>query len=194
MLHRALGTYVERVHRYIVFTEFGRQKFIDGGLPPELIRIKPNFVESPPIRTPVERHDFLFVGRLSAEKGIGILANAMSQVPGLCCEVIGTGPEQEMLARIPGVLMSGWQKGDIVFKRMHTARALVMPSIWYEGFPRTLVEAYAAGLPVIASRLGAMAVLIRDGIPGNGQFCLHSSVDISNRPVNEFFAYTGLPL
>jgi glycosyltransferase involved in cell wall biosynthesis len=166
MLHRALGTYLQRVHRYIVFTEFGRQKFIDGGLPPELIRVKPNFVESPPINTPVGRHDFLFVGRVSTEKGVAVLADAMPYVPELRCEVIGVGPEQQILANIPGMLMSGWQKGEVVLKRMHAARALVMPSICYEGFPRTLVEAFAAGLPVIASRLGAMAALIRDGETG----------------------------
>ena len=97
---------------------------------------------------------------------MSVLANAMSCVPRLRCEVIGAGPEQQLLANIPGVLMSGWEKGDIVFSRMHAARWLVMPSIWYEGFPRTLVEAFAAGLPVIASRLGAMAALIRDGETG----------------------------
>ena len=166
MLHRALGTYQERVGCYIALTEFGRQKFIEGGLPPELIRVKPNFVESPLIRTHVKRQGFLFVGRLSTEKGVGILANAMSCMPGLRCEVIGAGPGEEMLADIPGVLMSGWQKGDRVFERMQAARALVMPSICYEGFPRTLVEAFAAGLPVIASRLGAMAALIKDGHTG----------------------------
>ncbi len=166
MLHRILGTYRERVRRYITFTEFGRQKFIESGLPPELIRVKPNFVESPPIRTFVKRLGFLFVGRLSVEKGVDVLANAISHAPGLGCEVIGAGSEHEILARIPGVIMSGWQNGNIVLERMQAARALVMPSIWYEGFPRTLVEAFAAGLPVIASRLGAMAVLVKDGYTG----------------------------
>jgi glycosyltransferase involved in cell wall biosynthesis len=166
MLHRALGTYRERVRRYIALTEFGRQKFIEGGLPPGLIRVKPNFVESPPIRTVFKRKGFLFVGRLSREKGINVLANAMSGLSGLPCDVIGTGPDQKLLSNIPGLLMSGWQNTDVVFERMQHARALIMPSIWYEGFPRTLVEAFAAGLPVIASRLGAMAALIKDGHTG----------------------------
>ena len=166
ILHRALGTYQGRVGRYIALTEFGRQKFIEGGLPPEFIRVKPNFVEAPLISSHVKRQDFLFVGRLSTEKGVGVLANAMSCMPGLRCEVIGVGPGEEILAGIPGVLMSGWQEGNIIFERMQAARALVMPSICYEGFPRTLVEAFAAGLPVIASRLGAMAALIKDGHTG----------------------------
>jgi glycosyltransferase involved in cell wall biosynthesis len=49
---------------------------------------------------------------------------------------------------------------------MARAVALVMPSIWYENFPRTLVEAFAAGLPVIASRLGALERIVDDGVTG----------------------------
>jgi glycosyltransferase involved in cell wall biosynthesis len=49
---------------------------------------------------------------------------------------------------------------------MKSRLALVMPSLWFENFPRTLVEAFSCGLPVIASRLGAMAALIRDGETG----------------------------
>lgn len=165
-LHRSLGTYQKQIDRYIALTEFGRQKFIDGGLPAERIRVKPNFVEQPIARTTGKRDGFLYVGRLSAEKGVDILAGAMASEPGLRCEVIGAGPEQESLAKLPGVDLRGWQQGDIILDRMQLARALVMPSVWYEGFPRTLVEAFAAGLPVIASRLGAMATSIDDGRTG----------------------------
>ena len=165
-LHRALGSYQKKVSRYIALTEFGRQKFIEGGLPAERISVKPNFVDPPPMRPPGRREGFLFVGRLSAEKGVNVLADAMRLEPELCCEVIGVGPEQEKLAQLPRVIMSGWQQGDFVLARMQAARALVMPSVWYEGFPRTIVEAFAAGLPVIASRLGSMAASIDDGRTG----------------------------
>jgi glycosyltransferase involved in cell wall biosynthesis len=53
-----------------------------------------------------------------------------------------------------------------VYAQMARRRALVLPSIWYENFPRTLVEAFGNGLPVIASRLGAMATLVEDGVTG----------------------------
>jgi glycosyltransferase involved in cell wall biosynthesis len=49
---------------------------------------------------------------------------------------------------------------------MSHSMALILPSIWYENFPRTLVEAFACGLPVIASRIGALAELVEDGITG----------------------------
>lgn len=165
-LHRGLGTYRKQISRYIALTEFGRQKFIDGGLPAERIRVKPNFVESPPVQATAKRDGFLFVGRLSAEKGVDVLAEAMASEPELRCEVIGVGPEQDSLALLPGVDLGGWQQGDFILTRMQAARALVMPSICYEGFPRTLAEAFAAGLPVIASRLGAMATSIEDGRTG----------------------------
>jgi glycosyltransferase involved in cell wall biosynthesis len=165
-LHRGLGTYRKQISRYIALTEFGRQKFIDGGLPAERIRVKPNFVEPPPLHAARKREGFLFVGRLSAEKGVKILASAMTSDPVLRCEVIGAGPEQESLAQLPGVDLRGWQQGDFILARMQAARALVMPSVWYEGFPRTIVEAFATGLPVIASRLGAMATSIDDGRTG----------------------------
>lgn len=165
-LHRSLGTYQKQIGRYIALTEFGRQKFIDGGLPAERIRVKPNFVEPPTVQATGMREGFLFVGRLSAEKGVDVLAGAMASEPGLRCEVIGAGPEQESLAQLPSVDLRGWRQGDFILARMLAARALVMPSVWYEGFPRTIVEAFAAGLPVIASRLGAMATSIDDGRTG----------------------------
>jgi len=161
-LHRGLGTYRKQISRYIALTEFGRQKFIDGGLPAERIRVKPNFVESPSPQTSGHREGFLFVGRLSAEKGIDILAGALASELGLLCEVIGAGPLQDSLSSLPNVSLIGWQQADFIQARMQAARALVMPSVWYEGFPRTIVEAFAAGLPVIASRLGAMATSIDD--------------------------------
>ncbi len=165
-LHGALGSFQKKVTRYIALTEFGRQKFIEGGLPAERIRVKPNFVEPPPMRPAVKREGFLFVGRLSAEKGIDILADALRREPALRCEVIGVGPEQERISQAPTVVMNGWQSGDFVLARMQAARALVMPSVCYEGFPRTIAEAFAAGLPVIASRLGSMAASIDDGRTG----------------------------
>lgn len=164
-LHRALGSYERKVTRYIALNDFCRDVFVRGGLPAERIRVKPNFVPDPG-RTALTRTGLLFVGRLSQEKGIRVLADALKLDGGMSCEVIGTGPEEERLRGLPGVTLSGWQQVGYILTKMRSAQALVMPSIWYENFPRTLVEAFACGLPVIASRLGAMASLIRDGETG----------------------------
>jgi len=166
-LHRLLGTYRDKVTRYIALNEFCRRKFIEGGLPPQRILVKANFVDVPYRREEgEERRGGLFVGRLSPEKGVAVLADALSQIPGGAVDVIGTGPEQARLERQPGLCLLGWLEPRAIYAHMRRAAYLVMPSIWYENFPRTLVEAFACGLPVIASRLGAMAELIEDGRTG----------------------------
>lgn len=164
-LHRALGTYAHKVSCYIALNDFCREVFVRGGLPADRLRVKPNFVPDPGVDLK-ERSGMLFVGRLSHEKGVSVLVDALCARPNLICEVIGTGPEEGRLTDVPGVILSGWRQADYILEHMRGARALVMPSLWYENFPRTLVEAFACGLPVIASRLGAMAALVRDGETG----------------------------
>jgi glycosyltransferase involved in cell wall biosynthesis len=164
--HRAMGTYAQKVTRYIALNEFCRRKFVEGGLPQERIAVKGNFVDFPPPPAGGKREGFLFVGRVAPEKGIAALADALRQTPDATLSVIGTGPEQEAFLGLNNAQLRGLQNADAVRQAMYDAACLVMPSIWYENFPRTLVEAFACGLPVIASRLGAMAELVRDGRTG----------------------------
>lgn len=167
-LHRLLGTYRDKITRYIALNQFCSSKFIEAGLPGSRIRIKPNFIDLPQsarIETDARRHG-LYVGRLSKEKGLATLAAAAALYPTASIKVVGTGPESALLAGQTTFQLAGWQKPEEIYADMHAASYLVMPSIWYENFPRTLVEAFACGLPVIASRLGAMAELIEDGVTG----------------------------
>jgi glycosyltransferase involved in cell wall biosynthesis len=164
-LHRGLGTYRSKVARYIALNEFCRGKFIQGGLPADRVVVKPNFVDfDAPALAP--RAGLLFVGRLSVEKGVATLAKAMAQLSDATLRVAGEGPEAGLLDGVPGVTRLGSQPGEAVRGEMSRAMALVVPSIWYENFPRTIVEAFASGLPVIASRIGALADIVRDGETG----------------------------
>ena len=165
-LHRSLRTFERKVTRYIALNEFCRAKFIQAGLPAQRIVVKPNFVDLPQRPQTRARDGLLFVGRLSAEKGVEVLRDAWRGCDEMRLRVAGVGPAAHVLERQPGVHMLGPQTPEQVQAEMGSASALVLPSIWYENFPRTLVEAFAAGLPVIASRIGALAELVEDGRTG----------------------------
>jgi glycosyltransferase involved in cell wall biosynthesis len=165
VLHRGLGTYRNRVTRYIALNEFCRNKFIEGGLPEDRIVVKPNFVDFP--RLPATcRQGLLFVGRLSVEKGIAILARAAALMPAAQLRIAGEGPDEALLEGLSEVRRLGSLRSESVRQEMNNAIALIMPSIWYENFPRTIVEAFACSSPVIASRIGALADLVKDGETG----------------------------
>ena len=164
-IHRGLGTYRNKVARYIALNAFCRGKFIEGGLSAERVVVKPNFVDfaSP---QPVPRAGLLFVGRLSAEKGLATLAGALALLPAVLLRVAGNGPESSLLDGVAGVTRLGSLPGETVRQEMSRATALVVPSICYETFGLVVIEAFACGTPVIVSRIGALAELVRDGETG----------------------------
>jgi glycosyltransferase involved in cell wall biosynthesis len=164
-LHRWLGSYRDKVTRYIALSEFCRDKFIAGGLPAGRIAVKPNFVDWP---APLSRlrQGFLFVGRLAPEKGVALLVDAWKRQPGGSLRVVGSGPLSGLLDQVTGLSAMGALSAEEVRLQMEQSLALILPSIWYENFPLTLVEAFASGLPVIASRLGSLAELLQDQVTG----------------------------
>jgi glycosyltransferase involved in cell wall biosynthesis len=164
-VHGMLGTWQRRVSAFIALTEFARSKFIEGGLPEEKIFVKPNFLQDDPGCGSGDGGFVLFVGRLTEEKGIETLLRAWSfssELPPL--EIIGDGPlAADVAAAVsenPNIRWRGWLERERVFERMKAASAIVLPSTWYEAFPMTVVEAFAMGLPMIASKLGSLASLI----------------------------------
>ncbi len=165
--HRAIGTWKNKVTRYIALNEFCRNKFIQGGLPADRMVVKPNFSDfERPEKT--ARKDFLFIGRLSAEKGLSVLSCAASLLGGLpvSVRVAGEGPDAHLIPHGNGIQLLGALNMGGVRQEMVQASALVIPSICNESFPRTLVEAFGSALPVIASRIGALAELVTDGVTG----------------------------
>jgi glycosyltransferase involved in cell wall biosynthesis len=178
-VHRARRTWDRDVDAFIALTPFGRDRFIAGGLPPDRLFVKSNFLADPgelSLGGPTgsersARGPFLFVGRLTEEKGVRALLAAWRLVGSeLALRIVGDGPlsgEVRAAAEsIPSIAFVGRRSPEDVRSEMRTARALLFPSLWYEGMPLTLVEAFAAGLPVIASGLGAMSEMIADGRTG----------------------------
>lgn len=164
-LHRGLGTYRNKVARHIALNEFCRDKFIEGGLPAECVVVKPNFVDFE-LPQALPRAGLLFVGRLSAEKGLATLAEAIAMLPAVQLRVAGDGPEAGLLDGVAGVTRLGSLPSEAVRHEMNRAAALVVPSIWYETFGLVVIEAFACGTPVIVSRIGALARLVREGETG----------------------------
>ncbi|HUP17796.1 MAG TPA: glycosyltransferase family 4 protein [Acidimicrobiia bacterium] len=168
-LNRLLGTWKNRVDRFLVLTDFMKEILERSGLPASRIDLTPNFVDDPGPRPslPGQSNTVLFVGRLAPEKGIDVLLRAWerSKPPGLNLEVVGDGPMLAMLRKraIAGVSFRGLVPREEVRRLMLTSRALAFPSIWYEGQPMVILEALAAGLPVFASDLGGTAETLGQG-------------------------------
>ena len=113
-----------------------------------------------------QRSGGLFVGRLTAESGAATLLEALDLFPGARIEVIGSGPQEARLSAHPQVIVLGRISRGEVQDRMARAAYLVMPSLSYEKMPRPLIEAFANGLPVIASRLGSLVEFVEPGRNG----------------------------
>jgi glycosyltransferase involved in cell wall biosynthesis len=168
--HDLLGTWATKVDRYIALSEFSRAKFVEGGLPPEKLLVKPNFVASDP-GARIGNGDYaLFIGRLSSEKGADVLIQAWSKNK-LCIplRIVGDGPNRPMLESISrgsSVRFDGFLERGKVIEAIKGARFLVCANRTYENFPLIIAETYACGVPVLAPRRGAMAELVKHGLTG----------------------------
>jgi glycosyltransferase involved in cell wall biosynthesis len=170
--HRVARSWHRHVDAYIALTEFARQKFIESGFDPTKLHVKPNFIGFDPGVGSGSGGYALFVGRLTKEKGITTLLRAWKELPlEFQLEIVGEGPlasevEAAQLT-MPNLHWHGWLPKDQVLARMQQANLLIMPSEWYEGFPVTLVEAFATGLPTLVSRIGSLASLVEAGKTGD---------------------------
>jgi glycosyltransferase involved in cell wall biosynthesis len=170
-VHRAMKTWREAVDVYVALSAFCREKFIAGGLSGERIAVKPNFVDPDPGAGAGSGGYAVFAGRLSPEKGVAMLLSAWTRLPGrLKLKIIGDGPLAPMVrdaaAHSPQVEWLGARGPAETLAVVGEATCLVMPSICYETFGRTIIEAYAKGTPVLASRLGSRAELVDEGRTG----------------------------
>lgn len=167
-IHRLLKTWLRKVEAYVALTEFSRRKFIEGGLPESKVVVRPNFLDKAVALGEPIREYVVFVGRLSREKGLATLLEAWRNLPDVPLKVVGDGPLRPWIERyirqngLNQVELVGFVPGEVVLEYLKRAFFLVMPSVWYEALPRTIIEAYATGTPVIASRLGAMVDLVEE--------------------------------
>jgi glycosyltransferase involved in cell wall biosynthesis len=163
-VHHLCGTWKKIVSQYIALTEFSRGQFIAGGLPEEKITVKPNSADDPGTGSH-EGKFLLFAGRLTPEKGVRVLVEAATRnlLP-LPLKILGTGPLSQEVANLGAARKVEWleqcPRAEVI-RLMKDAACLVFPSLWFEGMPMVIVEAFATGLPVVASNLGSMSQMIK---------------------------------
>lgn len=158
---------------FVCPTVFSRQKLVEGGLPPDKIWIKPHFIETAGIAPRfIPGNYVLYLGRLSPEKGVLGLVRALAGCPDIPLKIAGSGPlEPEVRTflherQIRHIELVGFKAGAEKSDILRNCACVVLPSESYETFGLAALEAYAAGKPVVASRLGALPFVIEDGKSG----------------------------
>ncbi len=169
--HRILDVY-RRVDTFVCPSRFLMETVRAMGFGKRLALL-PNFVDAAAIRPRegVGDGSLVYVGRLTPEKGVRTLLRAMEGVPAPC-RIIGDGPLREELEDeaqrrgLDNVAFLGHLPFPEVAEHVSRARAAVVPSEWYENSPRSVLEAFALGTPVIGARIGGIPELVRDGETG----------------------------
>ena len=171
-IHRRLGTWVKNVDRFLCLSEFAKAIFVEMGIPEEKLHIRHNCVADPGERpVPASKSQQLaYFGRLGGEKGVRGLLEAwrLARLEGIELLVVGDGPEREALKamRVPDVFITGPLEHQEVLETLCSVRCILLPSLWFEGEPMIVVEALAAGTPVLASNVGGIPELLGQGSAG----------------------------
>ena len=181
-MHRRAGTWRERVNLFVALNPFQKQIMVEsGGLPEEKIVVQPNFSDAPALDQPAPAGaagEFLFIGRLTPEKGIATVLRAMAMLRGVPIAIAGDGPLSETVAREcaqTGHVWLGQLSREALRVRLESALALIFASEWPEGCPSVILEALSCGKPVISSSVAGTSALLQEGKtalffpPGNAE-------------------------
>lgn len=175
--HTLLGIYEKNVELYIAPSQFLKDMCVRRGVPAEKIEVLPNYAEISSGNTAAAADNsssfILYAGRLSPEKGVEVLLRALALVPGMRLKIAGEGESEPDLRALAASLeiservdFLGKQSPSDLRRLMAEARCLVVPSLWYENMPLVVLEAFAQARPVIASRIGGLPELVREGENG----------------------------
>ena len=171
-VHRYLGFY-KLVAKFVTPSRFLREKLIEYGFDEKRIVHIPNFIGLKEINSkklsypPLPSNYFVYIGRLSQEKGVDILIRAALEIKKAHLIIAGEGPirkELEELASANGnnIRFLGHLKASEINSLLKNAMFLVIPSTWYENFPYSVLEAFAWGKPVVASRIGGIPEQVKE--------------------------------
>lgn len=158
------------VDKFIVLNEFSRNKFVQYGFNPEKLVVKSNFIDEIEL-APSEYNFILYIGRLSSEKGIETLIEAFVSL-GLPLKIAGSGEEiyvsklKALAEKNKQIEFLGYVQGDSKNELIKKCQLLIIPSLCYENFPVSILEAYSYGKPIIASNIGGIPFIVKDGETG----------------------------
>jgi glycosyltransferase involved in cell wall biosynthesis len=174
---------LDKVDAFLCLTDFTRGILTELGIPPHKLFVRPNIIDASQIHPAKEVGDYVaYIGRLSSEKGLWTLMRALEQLDGVRLKIAGTGPLEKELReyirdrQVRDVELVGFMSGEEKWEFLRNSRFVVMPSEWYETFGMVILEAYAAGKPVIASNLGGIPTLVENDSTG----LLFNSGDATN--------------
>jgi glycosyltransferase involved in cell wall biosynthesis len=168
-LHRFVLRLEQKVRAFIAPSEFISQRLQDWGISPSRVRTIRNFVPSVPQASSSVGKGGIYVGRLSSEKGVDVLLKALAVAGDPFFRIVGDGPLQSQLRQLAARLglketvFSGRVDPSEVSKALLESRFLVMPSLCDENAPLAVLEAMAAGKPVLVTRRGGLPELVRGG-------------------------------
>lgn len=185
----------EDVDHYICTCEFSKNKLIEGGIPAEKITCVPTFIDASKIMPCYENDNyFLFLGRMAHQKGTIYAIEAMEYFKDTNFVLKITGqitdsPEDQAIWKYikknkleDKIVFTGFKHGKELEALISKATCIVCPAIWYENMPNTVIEAYAYGKPVVASKVGSLAEIVEDGKTGF-LFEMKNSKDFSHKLV-----------
>lgn len=170
-IHRFLQIYKNNVDRVVAPSQFYRDKFVEWGWPAEQVVYIPNYVDVADFVPGYESRDYVFYfGRLVRDKGVQTLMRAAAAA-GVPLRVAGTGPHSDEFRELADELHAdieflGFQSGEDLHALIRDARAVVLPSEWYENAPISVLEAYALGTPVIGADIGGIPEMVEVGSTG----------------------------
>ena len=173
-LHDMLRVYEKNVDLFFAPSEFVKNILVERGQNEKKIRVLPHFtIESKNQRIKESQKSILYFGRLSKEKGVDILLDMMHTIGSdVTLRIVGEGPEEERLrirnqeSGIRNVTFLGRLDQKDLAEEIDRSLFIVAPSVVPETFGLTILESFARGKPVVASRIGAFPELVRDGETG----------------------------
>ncbi|PGK31198.1 glycosyl transferase family 1 [Priestia megaterium] len=169
-IHNLFHTYKDKIDVFITLTEYMKEIYSQAGFPKDRIVVRANFVPKDPGVGEGKGNYFLFVGRLTKEKGVLTLIEAFTKNKTDKLIIIGQGPLEQQVDQCAkkhsNIEYLGRKNIEEVYEFMKNAKAVIFPSEWYEPFGRIFIESFAVGTPVISSDVPSIYEMVEDNRTG----------------------------